>query len=266
MRRLLGVIFALLLTVFSLGVSFGEDVSYSTSPKDIIIQISVSNDEDPLIVQKTRVPLFTLYGDGRVIYVVEDEKHNLKLMEGHIPAKDISFLLKFIEKQGFFDLNDNYLNLTVEGLDTTTITVNTNDESKSIIIYGMKIASMQGMVPRGLVKIYRKLLSYEPKNVKEYVPERISLFVREYKKNLPSERKLVKWRVKGLKLADLSENKRSLFIKYKETVLDGKKKKDVLKRIKGKTLFENRGGFYKYFFVEDGKVYKVAYKPHLPYE
>ena len=263
------LLFILVFLPLLLGPTLASDkeVVYKTSQRNIVIQLSESGGGMSDIVNRTKVPEFTLYGDGKVVFSRVDEKGNIKLMEAMVTPEYINFLITYIEKEGFYDMNENYLNVNMKDLPTTQITVNLKDKKKTIKVYGFEIASHQGLIPRGLKNIYRKLTEFQNENEKDYDPKKISMFVREFPKNgIPEESQIDKWKVKGIDLRKYVKEEKSLIIKYKETVLEGDLKKNALGYLKGKTLYENRAGFFKTFFKNHGRYYKVAYRPHLPFE
>jgi hypothetical protein len=262
----LGFFILILLSITLTGNCFAEGVVYPDSPRDVVIQMKTTSGGDSPLAGLIAIPELTLYGDGRVIYVKTDENRNRSIWEARVEPKFIGLLLDFIDKQGFYDLNENYLNLTIKDLDTTEITVRTNSGTKTIKVYGIVLASGQGMIPRGLQNIYRRLSNFSREDEKEYAPSKISLFVYEYQGNLPPKAKVEKWRVGKMDLREYVVKEKSLLIQYKETVLEGDLKNDVLKHLKGKTLYENAEGFAETFFVHKKVVFKVAYRPHLPYE
>lgn len=263
MKNLMFLLF-IFLTILS-GVA--SAAQYPDSPRDVVVQVkTVPAEVDSPAVRLTSVPEFTLYGDGRLITLVKDDKGILRLQESRASTEEIDALIDAINVEGFAELNDNYLNVTVENLATTFITVRTRKLERTIQVYGFEFAQYQGMIPRNLINIRRKILEFEPKNPKDYVPDKISLYVYKVKTYPPKEAEIENWKVKGVELADYAGDEDMLMTEYKETVLEGDKKKDVLNKLKGKTLFDNPEGFVRIFFRSNKQLYKLAYRPHLPYE
>jgi len=251
---------------------YGEPVStkcevlpYKDSPRDVVIQMFTKEAITSDIYYKTKVPDFTLYGNGTVIYTRYLPNQTCQLMEAKVSRQYIKFLLDFIEEEGFFDINDNYLNLTIKDLPTTYITVNLREKKRTITIYGFTLASKQRMLPKGLINIHRKLSEFKREDEKEFEPRKISLYVHEVK-TIPRDSKIVKWKVRGIDLRKYINKGESLIIHYKQTVLTGDDKKNVVNFLKGKTLYENRHGFTETYFKNHRRYFKVAYRPHLPYE
>ncbi len=244
-----------------------EEMLYRKTSRTVVIQLSSTGGGLAEIVDKTMVPDFTLYGDGRLIFKKVDELGNSCLMETKVTPEYIEFLINFIEKEGFFDMNENFLNVSVQDLPTTEFTVNLRKTSKTIKVYGFEVASHQGQLPRGLMNIYRKLTEYTSEDEKPYVPAKISLFVREVPGNaIPEDMKTEAWKAKGIDLRKYITEENTLVIKYKESVLEGDLCKDALGFLGGKTLYENRAGFFKTFFKNHKRYFMVAYRPHLPFE
>jgi hypothetical protein len=239
---------------------------FSDSPREVIIQVFTHSGVSPELLDRVAVPDFTLYGDGRVIFSRLDASKNKILLEARLDEGGINLLLDHIQSQGFWDLNENYMNLTVKDLDTTVIAVNTKEKSKQVRIYGLLLAARQKMLPQGLFALHARLSAYQAEGEKEYVPEKISLLVSEYSGAVPKEAKVQKWKVAGIDLEKCVDKEKTFIVKYRETVLEGKQREDVIKRIGRETLFSNQAGFYQTYYVSRKKIFKVAYRPHLPYE
>jgi len=263
------LIFSLVLVIFFVlpMSSSAQELPYNDTRENIIIQMSTTGGISSDIMEKTMVPDFTLYGNGRVLFTRTDEKGNYKLFDATVKPEYIIFLLRYFEEEGFFELNENYLNLTVKDLPTTIIAVNLKDKSQTIKIYGFKMAALQRMIPKKLVKIRRKILEFKSDDEKEYKPRKISLFIHEVSRaSISKEMKIKKWKVKGIDLRKYASEGKSLIIRYKQSVLTGDNMKNTLNFLRGKTLYENRAGFLRTFYKNHGRYYKVAYRPHLPYE
>lgn len=275
MKKINGKTLIILAAIILLGPLFlcpfskaqAEELSYKDSPRDIVVQMFSTGGIASDIMDKTRVPDFTLYGDGKLIFTRLDSNELVKLYEAKVSPDFIKFLLEYIEKSGFHKMNENYLNLTVQDLPTTYITVNLKNRSKTISVYGLTLAAEQNMIPRGLLNIYRKLSEFQDENEKEYEPKKISLFVYEASKSsIPQDMKIIPWKAKGIDLRKYVNEENSLIIRYKQSVLEGDLMKNAINFLKGKTLYENRAGFLQSFFSNHRHYYKVAYRPHLPYE
>ncbi|MCE1245764.1 MAG: hypothetical protein LWY06_03875 [Firmicutes bacterium] len=261
-------VLAVLAFLFTAQAVFAADLPvYKDSPRDIVIQMFTAGGYAPEIVEKTRVPDFTLYGDGRVIYSRSTDPTNYKLYEAKLTPERMNALINLFEQEGFFDMNDNYLNVNVKDLPSAYVTLNLREKNRTIKIYGLIIATQQRLIPRGLINITRRLGEFTADGEKEFEPEKISIFVQELPKDQYSkEMKKVKWKVKGVELAKLAPEGASLLARYKETVLSGDERKHALDLLRGKTLFDNQVGFHQTVFENARRYFKVAYRPHLPYE
>jgi hypothetical protein len=260
------LIIAILLAAICFSSATAQEKRYPDSPRDVIIQLKTTGGDPSEIFSQTHVADFTLYGDGRVIYSRTDENQNQKLLEAKLDEKTINFLLDYVQSEGFFDLNENYLNLTVKDLETTTIRVRTSSKSKTVQVYGLLLATRQKMIPPEIFRIYRRFTQYQHDGEFDYLPQKISLIVSEFKNPIPKEAKVKKWKVQGIDLRDYSGADDSLTISYKETVFEDKDKDEILKTLKTDTLYGNRAGYFQTFYVAHKKAYKVAFRPHLPYE
>lgn len=267
-KPLAAAILAILSALFTTQAVFAADTPvYKDSPRDIVIQMLTAGGYAPEIVEKTRVPDFTLYGDGRVIYSRSTDPTNYKLYEAKLTPEKMTALINIFEQEGFFDMNDNYLNVNVKDLPSAYVTINLREKNRTIKIYGLNIAIQQRLIPRGLINITRRLSEFSVEGEKEYEPEKISLFVQEFPKDQYSkEMRKIKWKVKGVELAKLAPEGASLLARYRETVLSGDERKHTLNLLKGKTLFDNQVGFSQTVFENARRYFRVAYRPHLPYE
>ncbi len=259
------IILAFMASLFCVSVATARS-RYSDSPREIIIQMKTSRGVASQIYRQVQVPDFTLYGDGRVVFSRTDHLENQFLYEAKLDGDYINFLLDYLESEGFWDMNENYLNLTVEGLDTTTISVRTREKQKSIRVYGLLLAARQRMIPSGLANIYRQLTEFNREDEVRYNPDKITLLVYRYDGEIPQDANRINWKVSGIKLADYAHQEKSLMVRYKETVITGEEKDKILGFILDKTLYGNRAGFFANFFHNHRQLFKVAYRPHLPYE
>ncbi|MCD4783895.1 MAG: hypothetical protein K8T10_08735 [Candidatus Eremiobacteraeota bacterium] len=267
-KTILILLIAFCLFVFVKSVSVNSEIlPYRDSPRDVVIQMFTKEAIASDIYNKTKTPDFTLYGNGKVIYTRYLPDQTCQLMEAKMSPKYIEFLLNFFEQEGFFDMNDNYLNLTIKDLPTTYITVNLRDKKRTITVYGLTLALKQRMLPKGLVNIHRKLNEFAREDEKEYIPKKISLYVHGVTPGMmPKDSIIVKWKVKKIDLRKYINKKDSLIIRYKQTILTGDDKKNIMNFLGRKTLYKNRYGFMDTFFKNHKRYFKVAYRPHLPYE
>ncbi len=268
MNKQLGAFIILLIySLLIFPVFASGEADYSTKPRDIIIKMETYNEHETGILRLTNVPQFVLYGDGRLIVSRPDQNDNTHLYEANLSPDEVEFLLKYINMEKFQQYNENYLNLTVDGLETTYITVNTKNIKKTIKIYGASLAAYQNMIPQGLVNIWRKLGNYSHENETEFIPDKVSLFVYPETGDIPEDTKVEGWRVRDVDLSKLSYGEDSLLVRYKETVFDDPKiVSNIIKNLKNKTLYNNRAAFYRLLFKNGGKYFRVGFKPILPYQ
>jgi hypothetical protein len=243
-----------------------DNKCYSDCPRDIILQYKVSPQSGFSMMKLTAVPDFTLYGDGRVIYTRMDDNKNIHLYESKLTPDEMDQVIKFVIHEGIDTFNDNYYTLVLSDLDITTITLNTKDLKKTIKVYGFRLAAFQSMLPRGLVNISLALTKFQRPDECIYNPEKVSLFVGVHSGDLPDRPNIVKWKVSGINLENLTLTEPSFADQFKENVFTGKDKDNVLAFVCGNTLYENRLGFIKNFYKAGKCLFKIGYRPHLPYE
>jgi hypothetical protein len=262
--------FILILLIVSVVIipAYGQkkEITYSQHPRDIIIQMQTNREAGFDIMRLTAVPEFTLYGDGRVIFADTDEDGNVQLLETRLSPEEVMEMLRYMDRQGFQRLNENFLNLTLADLDTTTITVRTRENTKTVKVYGFKLAAYQHLLPRGLVNIHGVLSNFKREEAVPYVPQRISLYVDTFDGDVPRNTKVTNWSVRGVDLRQIIDSEEIALKRFRHTVLTGNTMLETVDFLKGKTLYSNRSAFLGNLFKQGRVLYSVGYRPHLPYE
>ncbi len=150
-----GSLSALLLS----GGENGVDLTYSTNPQDVVIQVESGGGPPPL--WEDYMPGYRLFGDGTVI--MQDPNTNKGLMvQGKLSAEDMHKLLQQIKDTGFFDLDADYGDETVYDGSYTIITVKVASGTQQVLVYMTEVPAFSAA--RNVI------LNYPVGTVTDYVP------------------------------------------------------------------------------------------------
>lgn len=172
-----------------------EPIDYVRRENAVIIQLKnvqeLSNPSDVSLRMMGRltVPAFTLYGDGTLFLVREDEEGREELIVARLPKEAILDLVQFIVDEGFLEFTYEQPRPEVPGPPqrTTFLYVNTKDGTNATRAYALNAGSLDGASSdytefRRLIKIKERLESLDPLAVggtveSEYEPEALLLVV-----------------------------------------------------------------------------------------
>ncbi|MHB8896319.1 MAG: hypothetical protein ACYC99_14230 [Candidatus Geothermincolia bacterium] len=157
-------ILALLLT----GCASKVDLSYGTSPGNVVVEVSSSGGLPTPWVDN--VSSFKLYGDGRVVKVADESKHGM-LVEGKLDDAGVKDLLLKIQEAGFFGLKNSYFNKGVMDGTTTKVAVNLTGQKKIVTNYMLDVP--------GFTKTLDVIREYPVNGLHDFVPEQGYLVVRK---------------------------------------------------------------------------------------
>jgi len=128
------------------------DLTYSTDGNDLIVQADSTGGLVPEAFRQSHIPLFRLYGDGRVIWT-QWAGSRTEVWEGTLSQAEIAALLKWIADEGFFGLEAHY---TVKNPPTDMpndcVRVNLVDTQKTVCEY-------YDGAPKAFEMIYGRLTS-----------------------------------------------------------------------------------------------------------
>jgi hypothetical protein len=260
------LIFTLAICTMMVGAEDNTKVIYPGSPENIIIQMKTTPVSGFEMMRLTAIPEFTLYNDGRVIYTNTDPNYNVRVMDARLTTEEIADMIRFIDRQRFWDLNENPMNLTLPGLDVTTITVRRGELNKTVKIHGYKLAAYQQILPRGICNIYNVLSNFRRDDAVVYTPQKVSLYVDQFNGDIPLDSRIVDWNVSDVDLQGVYNDDNIAARGYRQVVLTGYPMLDTMRFLGNNTLYSNRTA-YLYNYYKQGKLlYNVGYRPHLPCE
>lgn len=124
------------------GSSDPPEVRPPDDPDAVVVQLDGGvNQPDPLAIAEGR-PLFTLYGDGRVIAVDrsverEDRGALLPMVEGRVSAEGVQLLLDEAAARGVLDPLDDYGSSNLADADSTRFLAATDTEVVEFGIYDL---------------------------------------------------------------------------------------------------------------------------------
>ncbi|MBU1298499.1 MAG: hypothetical protein KKB77_05060 [Bacteroidetes bacterium] len=208
----------------------------------IIIEKKESGGWAPLPAEQI-TPDFRLYEDGTVIYkkyIEEQDPTKIKFMIEHLTNSQISELLRFIQEQRFFEMQDYYPEYSMDAV-FSTLTVRGENGLKTVTVGDVDLG------PKSFAKICEKLDRFSIPTAIKYHPKIIILFV----STLPQAnlKEFKTWPVASVNLEQA--------IKLKKIVLEGNDLGQVMKVMENQLIA---------FFSFRGKVYQVVTKIHLPDE
>ncbi len=109
-----------------------------TGPDDIVLQLDVGvNQPDPLPVVQYGFPIFTLFGDGRIISTDRDvESGSLpRLIEARVSPEGMQALVALAVDAGLLAPLDDYGDAAIGDADSTRFVLDTGDQQVSFAVY-----------------------------------------------------------------------------------------------------------------------------------
>jgi hypothetical protein len=234
--------------------------------RNILIQLKTTPASGFEMMKLTAVPDFTLYKSGRVIYTNADANSNVKLMNTWLTPKEMTDLLTYINRQGFWRMDENPTNLTLPGMDITTITVRNENTSKTVRVHGYKLAAYQQTLPKGLTNIYSVLSNFRREKASPYKPQSISVYVDQFNGDIPLDSRIIDWGVSEVDLQGIYNDDNIAARNYRQVVLTGEPMTGTIQFLGNQTLYSNRSGYLANLYKQGKLLYNVAYRPHLPGE
>lgn len=111
------------------------DLTYPSGAADLIIQADSAGGFVPEAYVQSHIPVFRLYGDGRVIWT-EWQDGRTSVWQGRLTDDEITALLEWIADQRFFGLKNHYtIKNPPTDLATECVRVNLVDQEKTVCEY-----------------------------------------------------------------------------------------------------------------------------------
>jgi hypothetical protein len=129
-----------------------DSIDHATGPLDVVLRVTETGGFVIMDYAMARVPLFTLYGDGRVIVVPDpfakaapgDPNAPLQIRETRLAEPEIQALLRYALTEGGLGLAKARYDALVMDLPTTIIQLTAADATKTVEIGGLAAEPQPG--------------------------------------------------------------------------------------------------------------------------
>ena len=234
--------------------------AYKPPTSDIIVFVDVEGGVRKDISEASKVPLFCLYKDGRLLYSTIGEDNLTFLMEVKLDENGIDRVKSFFSS--FEEWNDIYDDCPLKDMPIVNITANIDGNVRTFSIRGIDYAMSQKTIPAKLTAFYRYAAFYSNDEAKEYESEEIYLYVKSAPTPDPNSiYRTIGWRVK-INLESIIED--SGLSGVSSVKLTGKDAKRAIKCLKYFTPYMT--GDLPVFVKQNGKYFSLAFRPLLPHE
>lgn len=245
-----------------------SEIAYPQSSKAIVIEristggLLLVEMELSTYLEKVRFPDFILYGDGTVIFSHrEDIYGSPALFQGKLNKEEIQRLLQCIVVEGdFFKLQREYqYTIAIDG-GAITIKVNTLTKSHQVTFIYFRTADelkrLQEDDPvridlQKILRINGCLENFTVPQVKEFLPERVRLFVRR-DLDIPGGDR---WTIQEVNLSQIAEGEK--IGGYGVKTISGSLARKIARLMKGQDA---------QVVTFRGKRYVIMYRPLFPHE
>jgi hypothetical protein len=147
-------------------------VEHPTGAAEIVLRMKEGGGFVPMGYAATETPLFTLYGDGTVIYRptglpgVGEAQVLPPLRKARMSEAQIGELVSYALQAGLEDARERYENQMVADAPTTTFDIDAGGTTKSVSIYALGLGGLEGSGPddpvlRGLQELAELLRNFE---------------------------------------------------------------------------------------------------------
>lgn len=125
-----------------------DQIQHPTGPTDVVLRVGLEGGFVMMESLMGRVPLFTLYGDGRVLLVpVEADLDPIAapvLREVRLPEAEVQELLAFaLGDGGLAAAREDYAGMTIDA-PSTVFEINTGEVAKRVVVNGLSEDPAQG--------------------------------------------------------------------------------------------------------------------------
>lgn len=234
--------------------------AYQPPAGEIILFVDEEGGIKKEISNMSRVPLFCLYKDGRLLYSATAADGVIYLMETKLDEEGIDKIKSFFASSD--EWNDVYDNSPLKDMPIVTFTANIDGAIRKYSVRGIDYAMKQKTIPKDLSALYRYIAFFSDDNSKEYESDEIFIYVKSVDqpdKNTVS--RTLSWRSK-VDLAALVEESGISGISVAK--LSGKQAKGVLRILKYKVPFMTAD--LPVFVKQKRNYYSMAFRPLMPHE
>jgi hypothetical protein len=249
-------------------------ISHPTGADEVVLRYEEEGGFVPAEWLATRAPIFTLYGDGRVVFrdpALQEPPDDSGILR-HMPfqtlllsEEEVQRLLRFAAEQGGLGVaRDDYPHDGIADATTAAFTMNAGGRSKRVSVYALGIddpSARDAAARRGFAELRDRLQSFEAEEatpVEEFEPEAWRGVLIDAGGAMPPA--VAEWPWSDLEPADFAtpEGQGGLAV--------GTHRLDAA-QVEALGPGETRGGIQG-IYVEgpDGKAYSLSIRPLLPDE
>ncbi len=234
--------------------------AYDPPVSDILLFVDEEGGLRGPLSNLSRVPVFCLYKDGRLIYSQTDASGFVSLMETTLKDDKISEITSMFAASD--EWNDAYENCPIKDMPLLRITSNLKGEPRKFSIRGVDYAVKNKTIPQELAKIYRYVAYFSDPDSKDYESPDIFFYVKSAADPKGSKNSSVfKWRAR-VELAPIVND--TTFSGFATVRLSGKQAKSVIRELSGKTPYNSSE--LPVFFKQGNSFYTLGFRPLLPHE
>jgi hypothetical protein len=260
MRIITVMLLCLVLGGAAAGAS-SSDIKYEPFPEKLLLRMETQSPFAGDLEKLTRIPEFSLYGDGTVLFTKTGPDEIVELMKATLEPGEMEDLISFIRSQGILEWDESIEKCPLENMPTTMITLRSLTANRKIKIYGLAYAAGDGQLPPGIAGLHARLSSFSHPSAEPYKPAKIRLFVRRIGNVDKSKAKIETWKP-GITLANVTGSSSSPH--FKEKIYEGRNVNGLLKFLNGKVLYGRK--VINLFFSQKKEIYEVGFRPVLPEE
>lgn len=234
--------------------------AYQPPSSEIIVFVDSEGGVRKDISNMSRVPVFCLYKDGRLIYSTVGEDGLIFLMDTKLSEDKISEVRKFFDSSD--EWNDVYDDTPMKNMPCVNITYNSGTETRKFSVRGIDYAMKQKTIPSELAAFYRYVAYFSDPEAEEYECDDIMFFA----KSVPAPDKdslhrIISWKT-NIDLEDFTSDAGMAGIASSK--LSGKQAKKVVRTIKYQVPYMTAD--LPVYIRQKKNYYSVAYRPLLPHE
>jgi hypothetical protein len=146
------------------GVVTGPEVDWDHSPDSPVITVTNCCGFVPDMVVRNYIPEAVLYGDGRVVWSIQDEQGRRHVLQGQLSEEQVDALLAGVIEAGFFTWDEHYTDpMAPTDLPSKCVSVNANGQSHQVCEY------FQG-APEAFHAFYAEMTSGAGTEGEAYIP------------------------------------------------------------------------------------------------
>jgi len=238
------------------------EINYEAFPERLLLRMETSSPYMGELEKLTKLPEFSLYGDGTVIFTRADRDDLVELMRAKLEPSETAQLLEFAKSEGLLEWDDVIEKCPLENMPVTVFTLRSLSENRTIRVYGLAYSAGAGLLPPGIARLYARLGSFSHPTTQPFKAEKMKLFVRTVTGKIhKSSARVEVWRP-DIMLTKVTGATPSAA--FREKVYEGRFAAKIAKFLDGKVLYTRK--VVNLFFSQKREVYEVGCRPVLPEE